>query len=107
MPKRFPPIPKVVRCPGGDVPVSVVSEQEMKEYADPNETLFGYFHDTERYIKIVDTLSRRARWNTLYHEWCHAVLRDSGLTHSMTSDGKQEEAICDAVAAARMAERFG
>lgn len=107
MKKRYPPIPKVMRCPGGDVAVTLGSKEAMLKVSDPGEEVFGFYNEADRFILIRKSLTAEQKWRVFYHEWVHVLLEDSGLTHSLTADGKQEEAICDAVAAARMRERFG
>jgi len=41
----------------------------------------------------------------LYHELTHAALDDSGLSQGMTD--AMQESFCEAMATARMRERFG
>ena len=105
MPKRFPPIPKVVRCPGGDVPVSVVPKKEMQKWADKGEELLGYYNEKDRYIWVLREMPPEQRWRVFYHEWSHVLLEDSGITNGLNHE--MEEALCDAISAARMRERWG
>ena len=98
--KRYPPIPKFVRCLGGRVPVKIVSKKEMAKYSDPGEELFGYFHESHRFILIARHLKPSERWRVLWHEISHIALWDSGIQNGL--EGKLEEAICDAFASNTM-----
>lgn len=98
--KRYPPLPKVMHLPGGEVPVAVVPTKQIQLLADPGEILFGYFHEAERRIEILSTMSREAQWRTLWHEFMHAALQDSGLSNGLSHE--LEEALCDAVSSALM-----
>jgi Zn-dependent peptidase ImmA (M78 family) len=59
----------------------------------------------DRTITIQESLSPRNRWATLYHEFTHVALHDSGFANMLTDN--QIETLCDAIATARMRERFG
>ena len=72
----------------------------MQAWADKGEELFGYFHEAERRISILGTMSKNAQWRTLWHEWMHCVLQDSGLANGLKLE--LEEALCDATSAALM-----
>ena len=50
-------------------------------------------------------LFRSQRWRTFYHELTHVAVIDSGLANNLRD--KIHEALCDAMATARMRERFG
>jgi hypothetical protein len=45
-----------------------------------------------------------AEWRILHHEWVHMALMDSGVGHVLSQ--KLEEAVCDAVAAARFIQQL-
>lgn len=105
MPRKYPQLPTAIRCPGGVVPVAKLSREEMQKMADPGEELMGYYNEKDREIFLLDDLTLAQSWRILWHEWCHVVLEDSGLANSVGHD--QEEAFCDAIAAARIMERFG
>jgi hypothetical protein len=45
------------------------------------------------------------RWHTYYHEWVHAALTDSGAWNEISE--KKAEVLADAIASARVRERFG
>jgi len=98
--KRCPPIPKSLDLPGGPVPVEVVSRKKMQEWADKGEELFGYFHEAERRISILGTMSTSAQWRTLWHEWAHALFQDTGLSNGMNL--ATEESLCDAISSGLM-----
>lgn len=104
MSRRYPPLPKIVRCMGGDVPVAQVGRKKIQEWADKGEELFGYYHEKDRYICILKSMPAEQRWRVFYHEWVHVVLEDSGLANGLAPE--LEEALCDAIASARMRERF-
>lgn len=97
---RYPPIPASLDLPGGPVPVTVIPRKAMEQYADPGEELWGYFHEGERRISLLGTLSKEAQWRVLYHEWTHALLQDSGLANGLGHE--LEEALCDAMASGLM-----
>lgn len=103
--RRYPPLPHFVRCPGGDVAVSLASVAELAKYADPGEELYGAFVQSERHIYIRKTLRREQQHRVLWHELAHVALEDSGLANGI--DRTLEEAISDAFASLVMRERFG
>lgn len=91
---RYPPLPAFVRCPGGDVTVSLVGAAEIQQYADPGEILHGAFVQSDRRILIRDDLKPEQRHRVLWHELAHVAFEDSGITNGMPRT--LEEAICDA-----------
>ena len=99
--KRYPPIPAMVEGPAG--PCTVRQHKESIKYEGGE--CGGLWDPEERTIDIDARASRRAQWAYLYHEWGHVVLTDSGLSNALPDDA--QEAICDALSAARMRERFG
>ena len=105
MKKRYPPIPKVMKCPGGDVAVTLATKAKMQEVSDPGEEVLGYYHERDRYVMILKSLSAEQKWRVYWHEWAHVLLEDSGIANGLTLE--LEEALADAIAAARMRERFG
>lgn len=58
-----------------------------------------------RTIEVATTATKRHQWRTLYHELAHAALDDSGVSQGMSE--AMQETICEAMATARMRERFG
>lgn len=100
-PKRYPPIPRVVSMPGGDVTVLVQPNVRHEDGA----ACWGLWDDATRTITLDAGATPQHRWWTAYHELCHVALSDSGLDEGMHA--KLVEAVCNAVATARMRERFG
>lgn len=99
MKKRYPPIPKTAQGAGGTLTVAIVKNPG----GDPEN--MGHFDPSTRRIEIAKALSGDQRWMVYYHEIAHAALWDSGVHNGL--NGAQEEAVCDAVATARLRERFG
>lgn len=94
-----------MKAPGGDVAVTLASKTEMQKVSDPGEEVLGYYHERDRFVMILRSLTAEQRWRVYWHEWAHVLLEDSGLSNGITLE--LEEALCDAIAAARMRERFG
>ncbi len=92
--KPFPPIPRVVEGIAGPMRVDRPVNLPDRE--------FGLFEFETRRIVVKATLPRDVAWSTLFHEMTHAALWDSGTHHLFTE--RQREAVCDAVAVARLAE---
>jgi len=80
--KKWPKIPLRVRAPGGSIPVY---HTEHLKNADGNA------------------------WRVYFHELTHVALTESGLANVLLPVIHDEgiDAICDAIATARMRERFG
>lgn len=97
--KRYPPIPKWAEAPGGPVEVRLVDK-----LVHDGQECWGLYEPAERRITVVKT-SRPHQWRVYYHEWAHAALTDAGIDNALTE--QIHEAICDALATARMRERFG
>lgn len=57
-----------------------------------------------RRIHLDAGLTGRALWHTFYHEQAHAALDDAGIKFPTK---ELEEHVCDAIATARVRERFG
>jgi Zn-dependent peptidase ImmA (M78 family) len=96
----IPPLPATVMAPGGPITVTVVAKLQ-----DAGEDLWGVWKLDERAILIQRHRNKKHMWSTLYHELVHAALDDSGLSNMLTD--QQQEMLCDAMATARMRERFG
>lgn len=99
--KRWPSIPRVVMMPGG--PVSVVLTR--KPIRHENAECWGLYDIERRTITIDVKAEPSQRWRTFYHELTHVAVIDSGLANNLRD--KIHEALCDAMATARMRERFG
>lgn len=98
---KYPPIPKTVAMPGGDV--TVVFKPHLK-HGDGTEC-WGLWDISTRTIELLSTAPKRHQWRVLFHELTHAALDDSGISQGLTE--QLEESLCEAVATARMRERFG
>lgn len=104
----LPPLPSVVHTALGPVPVRIVkdltqkAEQEGDKPDQPGQTLLGRAIYRQRTLEIDADMDLVVQWSTLYHEMAHMALFDVGAAHGLTH--AQEEAICDAIAHARMAE---
>jgi Zn-dependent peptidase ImmA (M78 family) len=96
----FPRLPRVVEAPGGTVTVT----PRRRPKADGDE-VWGSWDEGRRRIEIDSEAPLRHQWKTFYHELAHAALSDCGVDEIL--DEKAAEAVCDAIAIARMRERFG
>lgn len=65
---------------------------------------YGHWRWHTRDIALDKTLAGRALWHTYYHELAHAAFDDAGMQFPTK---ELEEAACDAIATARVRERFG
>ena len=97
----FPPLPKTLTAPGGDV--TVILSPKIK-HPDGDEC-WGMWDESIRTITLDKTATKRHQWRVLFHELCHVALDDAGLSNGMNDE--LVEAVCDAIASARMRERFG
>lgn len=98
---NFPPLPKIVTAPGGDV--TIVLSPKIK-HPDGDEC-WGMWDESIRTITLDKTATKRHQWRVLFHELTHVALDDAGLSNGMPYE--LVEAVCDAIASARMRERFG
>lgn len=96
--KPLPPLPSSVITAHGVVAVEVVAD--LRDPDDATKPLFGYWDAFKRVIQVRADLHPTAAWLTLYHEKTHADLSEVGIK----LDPEHEEVICNAVAAARLAE---
>lgn len=94
----LPEIPASVFTPIGQVPVELVPD--LKDQ-DGDECL-GTWNYGERKLRLRPGQSPAALWQTLFHEKVHMWLSDSGVSTFLTD--KQEEAICDCLSSALLAE---
>lgn len=99
--KTFPALPKTVSAPGGEVSITLV---EKLRHPDGDEC-WGIWDESIRVITLDQTGTRRHLWKVLYHELAHVALSDAGLDNGMSYE--LVETVCDAIASARMRERFG
>lgn len=108
MSKNWPPLPKSVHGVGGAIRIELVpfiENEAGKPAVGDNSTTFGMWEGHKRLIRIVDNVPRAFQWSVLYHEMVHAALFDAGLTNLMTHEN--EEALCDCISTARIAEMRG
>lgn len=96
--RRLPPVPTAVTGILG--PIAVVREADrMEKHGE-----YGYWRWHTRSVVVDASLTGVALWQTYYHELVHAALDDAGV---QIGNKKVVEAICDAIATARVRERFG
>jgi Zn-dependent peptidase ImmA (M78 family) len=100
--RTHPQLPRRVSAPGGPVRVMVGKGQPAD---DKGNDCYGTWDEATRVIHIDATSSPTQQWRTLYHELTHVALSDSGIEEMLTHEAS--EAICDALATARMRETFG
>lgn len=102
MPRSLPPIPRSIKLAAGRVIVRRV--KKMLE----GESSLGKYDFAKRVIHIDHSLEVNPAWLTLRHERAHAVLMDAGIIEWPDMDqnhrSQLEERICDAFAAADVAE---
>lgn len=98
---KYPPLPKELEGPGGTVTIVLTKEPITYESAE----CWGLYDSEARTITIDARVKPRQRWLTLFHELAHVALIDAGLNNGIADT--LHETICDAIATARMRERFG
>jgi hypothetical protein len=94
---KLPRLPSSVFSLLGPVPVLVM---DLSTEEGGNETLLGIWNAARRDIRVRPLMAPVTALHTLYHEQTHCWLWDAGVR--LTSE--QEEAVCDAIATARVAE---
>jgi len=94
-------LPLEVQGAGGPITIEVVGKCADEEGAH----CWGLWKQAERRVVVERHKSDRHMWATLYHELVHAALDDAGLSHFLTTE--QQEALADAIATARVREKFG
>lgn len=95
MAKRLPPIPKTVHTAMGEVKVEQVKKVDK-------EDSLGEYNIDLRVIRVKKGLEKVQKHQTVFHEWVHVVLTDAGVADVL--DSSQEEAVCNAIATARVNE---
>ncbi len=98
---RYPRLPKELEGPGGTLTIVLKKDGIRHE----NTECWGLYEPETRTISLDARAKPRQRWQTLYHELVHAAIIDAGLSNGLADS--MHEAICDAIATARMRERFG
>ena len=96
----YPPIPESVESAGGTVRIELGEAPVTDGLACD-----GLWDSARQVISLDASVPDRHRWRTYFHELTHVALTDSGLDELL--EPKLHEAICNAVATARMRERFG
>jgi Zn-dependent peptidase ImmA (M78 family) len=86
-----------MNAPGGPIRV-----RQLQRVHVERKPCWGSWSPSTRTISIERGAPREYQLHTLYHEWAHAVLHDSGLEELLSEAG--QEALCQALATARMAE---
>jgi hypothetical protein len=99
MPKRLPPLPKIVNSQLGPVEVRHVKNPKLKK-----RPVFGYLRPRRRRIYVDVSVPLVQQWHTLYHELVHLEFFDSGARNALSPGGEQEELLCDLFATMRMRE---
>lgn len=97
----WPPLPKVVHGSGG--PITVRQIKAPRD--DEGVVTDGIWDPRTRTIDLTVSRTAHYKWQIFFHEMMHATLDDSGLGNLLPSES--QEALCDAVATARLAEMVG
>ena len=95
---HIPDLPAYVNTPVGRVAV-----ERVKGLTADSTRVWGVWYWERRLIQIERDMPNDAAWLVLYHEECHVAFTASGLAYLVTEP--EQEAICDAMAVARMQER--
>lgn len=102
MTARYPKkLPTMVSAPGGDITVKTVEAPVKVGEADA----WGFWDEQTRTIGISSEITGRTLWKVFFHELTHVAITDSGLDELISNE--MHEALCEAIAVARMRERFG
>lgn len=96
----WPPIPSLIRGSSGPIKV-----RRVKKAIANGQDCWGHWNDAKRLITIDKTAAIEFQWRVLFHELAHAALSDAGTENLM--EDQAVEAVCDAVATARMQELRG
>ena len=99
--KRYPKLPAEVQGAGGAIAVRLLAKMD----GAPDEDVMGQFDPQRRTIDVRADLRGDQQWMVLFHELAHAALWDCGAHNALA--GPSEEIVCDAIATARLRERFG
>lgn len=94
--KTLPALPDAVHSALGPVTVEIVPGLKAKD----GEECLGLWQPEPRLIQINAGMNPITAWVTLIHERLHQIMWDAGVPIS----GKQEEAVCDAIGTALVAE---
>jgi hypothetical protein len=76
-----------------------------KVHHEDGTECWGIWNEATRTITLDKTATKPHLWRVFFHELTHVALDDAGLSNGM--DDRLVEATCDAMASARMREKFG
>lgn len=85
-----------------DTPVGRVAVVRLPAAAVDSGNALGLWEWDRQTITIAAGLPSRVAWHTLYHEACHVAFDASGQSYAVAGD--RQEAVCDAIATARVRE---
>lgn len=94
---KWPPLPRRLKGAGGPITVRLVKRVRVE-----GESCWGSWEPSTRTVRLEKGAPIEHQWRTLHHEWMHAVLHDSGIQELLSEEG--QEALCQAIACARIAE---
>lgn len=97
---RWPQIPKRLRGAGGPIRVRLI-----KRCKGDAGAAWGTWEAGTRTVRLERGALPQHRWRVLFHELTHAALDDAGVGHLLSAEAT--EAICDAMATARLQEMRG
>ncbi len=97
----WPPLPTRVEGAGGPITVKRVKRAR----SDDGKACWGTWDASRREVQVDRSPPRSHQLHTLFHELTHAALDDAGLAQLLSDHG--QEAICEAIATARMRELRG
>jgi Zn-dependent peptidase ImmA (M78 family) len=103
--KRYPPIPTQVDAPSGIIQIEMRDDLDGKDAKPDDPDTMGQYDPLNRTIALRRKMPRRQQWHTLFHEYVHLWLNESGISNGL--NGEFEEAVCDAISTGMMRERFG
>ena len=99
---KYPDLPTKIMGMAG--PITIRMRTARATIREDKDT-WGTWDESTRMIDVDAGATKAHQWRILYHELAHSMLADSGI-ENMFADNIIET-ICDAVASARMRERFG
>lgn len=103
--RRFSPIPTQIDAPSGIIQIVLSDDLDGQDPKPEDTDTMGQYDYLTRIISIRRKMPRRQQWFTLFHEFAHLWLHESGLSNQMNE--QSEEAVCDCVATGMMRYIFG
>lgn len=97
---KWPRLPRIVHGLGG--PIRIVRQRRIVEGGDE---CWGLWNRERRTVSILRSIPHEHQWRTLFHELSHAAITDSGVEEFL--EDKVHEALCYAIASARIQEMRG